>query len=96
VIGEPWFPGLTLKTVLHWDLYWNKCTLYIKIETLLKRYYMYSTLFIELNPKRLVCSYVSELRSLVINSAHDISLTELSPSSEAANCAATQELPSIL
>jgi hypothetical protein len=26
VIGEPWFPGLTLKTVLKWDFYWNKCT----------------------------------------------------------------------
>jgi hypothetical protein len=24
VIGETWFPGLTLKTVLNWDLYWNK------------------------------------------------------------------------
>jgi hypothetical protein len=25
VIGEPWFTDLTLKTVLNWDLYWNKC-----------------------------------------------------------------------
>jgi hypothetical protein len=24
VIGEPWFPKLTLKTLLNWDLYWNK------------------------------------------------------------------------
>jgi hypothetical protein len=32
IIGEPWFPGLTLKTLLNWDLYWNKCTLYIKIK----------------------------------------------------------------
>jgi hypothetical protein len=48
VIGEPWFPGLTLKTELNGDLHWNKCTLYIKIETLLKHYYMYSTLFIEI------------------------------------------------
>jgi hypothetical protein len=43
-----WFPGLTLKTVLNWDFYWNKCTLYINIQTLLKHYYMYSTLFIEI------------------------------------------------
>jgi hypothetical protein len=35
VIGEPWFPGLTLKTVLNWDFYCNKCTLYIKILTIL-------------------------------------------------------------
>jgi hypothetical protein len=49
VTGEPWFPGLTLKTVLNWDLYWNKCTLYIKIEALLKHYYMYITLFIEIS-----------------------------------------------
>jgi hypothetical protein len=48
VIGEPWFSGLTLKTVLNWDFYWNKCTLYIEIQTLLKHYYMYSTLFIEI------------------------------------------------
>jgi hypothetical protein len=48
IIGEPWFPGLTLKTILNWDLYWNKCTLYIKTEALLKHYYMYSTLFIEI------------------------------------------------
>jgi hypothetical protein len=41
MIGEPWFPGLTLKTLVNWDLYWNKCTLYIKIEALLKQYYMY-------------------------------------------------------
>jgi hypothetical protein len=37
-IEEPWFSGLTLKTILNWDLYWHKCTLYIKnrnfIETL--------------------------------------------------------------
>jgi hypothetical protein len=46
MIGEPWFPGLTLKMALNWDLYWNKCTLYIKIESLLKHYYIYSTLFI--------------------------------------------------
>jgi hypothetical protein len=45
---EPWFPGLTLKTVLNWDFYWNKCTLYIKIQISLKHYYMYSTLFIEI------------------------------------------------
>jgi hypothetical protein len=32
VIGEPWFPGLTLKTALNWDFYWNKYNLYIKIE----------------------------------------------------------------
>jgi hypothetical protein len=48
MIGELWFPELTLKTVLNLDVYWNKCTLYIKIETLLKHYYMYSTLFIEI------------------------------------------------
>jgi hypothetical protein len=48
VIEEPCFPGLTLKTVLNWDFHWNKCTLYIKIQTLLKHYYMYSTLFIEI------------------------------------------------
>jgi hypothetical protein len=48
VIGEPWFPGLTLKKVLHWDFYWNKCTLLIKIQTLLKHYYMYSILFIKI------------------------------------------------
>jgi hypothetical protein len=48
VIGEPWFSGLTLKTVLNWDFYWNKCTLYIKIQTLLKHYSLYSTLFIEI------------------------------------------------
>jgi hypothetical protein len=48
VIGEPWFPELTLKTVLNYDFYWNKCNLYIKIETLLKHYYMYSTLFTEI------------------------------------------------
>jgi hypothetical protein len=41
MIGEPWFPGLMLKTVLNWDFYWNKCTLHIKIEALLKHYYMY-------------------------------------------------------
>jgi hypothetical protein len=35
MIGEPWFPGLTLKTLFNWDLYWNKCTLYIQIEALL-------------------------------------------------------------
>jgi hypothetical protein len=44
-VADPWFPGLTLKTSLNWDLYWNKCTLYIKMESLLKHYYMYSTLF---------------------------------------------------
>jgi hypothetical protein len=27
MIGEPWFTGLMLKTLLNWDLYWNKCTL---------------------------------------------------------------------
>jgi hypothetical protein len=46
--GEHWFPGLMLKTVLNWDLYWNECTLYIKIETLLKHYYMHGTLLIEI------------------------------------------------
>jgi hypothetical protein len=44
MIGELWFPGLTLKTLLNWDLYWNKCTLYIKIEALLKHYCMHSCL----------------------------------------------------
>jgi hypothetical protein len=34
--------------VLNWDLYWNKCTLYLKIENLFKHYYMYSTLCIEI------------------------------------------------
>jgi hypothetical protein len=34
VIGESWFPELTLKRVLNWDLYWNKCTLYIKIQNI--------------------------------------------------------------
>jgi hypothetical protein len=48
VIGETWFPGLTLKTVLNGDFYCNKCTFYTKIETLLKHYYMYSALFIEI------------------------------------------------
>jgi hypothetical protein len=38
----------TLKTVLSWDLYWNKCALYIKIEILLKHYYMCNILFIEI------------------------------------------------
>jgi hypothetical protein len=66
VIGEPWFPGLTLKTVLNWDMDWNKCTLYIKIETLLK--HLQKMIYL-IYPKRLVCSYVSELRSLVIGSA---------------------------
>jgi hypothetical protein len=37
MIGEPWFPGLTLKTLLNWDLYWNKYTLYVKIKALLKQ-----------------------------------------------------------
>jgi hypothetical protein len=48
MIGEPWFPGLTLKTLLNLDSYWNICTLYIKIEALLKHCYMYSTLFIKI------------------------------------------------
>jgi hypothetical protein len=48
MIGEPWFPGLTLTTLLNLDLYRNKCALYIKIEALLKQYYMYNTLFIEI------------------------------------------------
>jgi hypothetical protein len=48
MIGEASFSGLTLKILLNWDMYWNKCTLYIKIEALLKHYYMYSTLFIEI------------------------------------------------
>jgi hypothetical protein len=48
MIGETWFPGLTLKTLLNWDLYWKEFTLYIKIEALLKHYYMYSTIFIEI------------------------------------------------
>jgi hypothetical protein len=51
VIGKPWFLGLTLKTVLNLDLYWNKCTLDIKIETLSKPFYMYSTLFIEITQR---------------------------------------------
>jgi hypothetical protein len=72
VSGKPWFPGLTLKTVLNWDLYWYKCTLYIKMETLLKHYYMYSKLFFEIT-QSVVCSYISEL-SLVIGSAQDSSM----------------------
>jgi hypothetical protein len=48
VFGEPWFPGLKLKTVLNYDFYWDKYNLYIEIETLLKRYYKYSALFIEM------------------------------------------------
>jgi hypothetical protein len=40
-IGEPWFPGLTLKKVLNWNFYWN----------FLKHYYMYSTLFIEITQR---------------------------------------------
>jgi hypothetical protein len=48
VIGETWLTGLKLKTVLNWDLYWNKCTLYIKIKILLKLYCMYGKLFIEI------------------------------------------------
>jgi hypothetical protein len=24
VTGKPWFPGLTLKTLLNWDFYRNK------------------------------------------------------------------------
>jgi hypothetical protein len=72
MIGEPWFPGLTLKTLLKWDLYWNKCTLYIKIEGLLKHDYTYIQYIIYCNyPKRLVCSYVRQLRSLVIGCAQD-------------------------
>jgi hypothetical protein len=45
MIGEPWFPGLTLKTLLNWDLYWNEYTLYVKIEASLKHYYMKQYLF---------------------------------------------------
>jgi hypothetical protein len=37
-----------MKTALSWDLYWNKCAFYIKMETLLKHYNMYSKLFIEI------------------------------------------------
>jgi hypothetical protein len=48
MIGETWFSDLTLKTSLNWVLYWDKCTLYIKIEDLLKHYYKHSTLFIEI------------------------------------------------
>jgi hypothetical protein len=53
VIAETLFPGLTLKTVLNRDFYWNKYTLYIKIPTLLKHYYsyMYSTLFVEITQR---------------------------------------------
>jgi hypothetical protein len=29
-------PTIKLKTELHWDLYWNKCTLYIKIENFIE------------------------------------------------------------
>jgi hypothetical protein len=36
MIEEPWFPGLTLKTLLNWDLYCNECTSYTEIEALLK------------------------------------------------------------
>jgi hypothetical protein len=35
-IGENWFPGLTLTTLLNWDLYCNRSTFYIKIEAFLK------------------------------------------------------------
>jgi hypothetical protein len=48
VNGEPWFQGLMLKMALNKDFYCNKCTVYIKIETLLEHYYIYSTLFIEI------------------------------------------------
>jgi hypothetical protein len=48
VVGEPWFPGLTSKKVLNKKFYWNKCTLYLETETLLKHYHMYTTLFIEI------------------------------------------------
>jgi hypothetical protein len=39
---------INVENILNWDFYWNKCTLYIKIQPLLKHYYMYSTLFIEI------------------------------------------------
>jgi hypothetical protein len=38
VTGKPWFPGLTLKMQLNWDLCWNKSTLYITITALLKHF----------------------------------------------------------
>jgi hypothetical protein len=41
-------PRFNVETELEWDFYWNKCTLYTKMQTLLKHYYMYSTLFIEI------------------------------------------------
>jgi hypothetical protein len=66
VIGDPYFPGLTLKTILNWNLYSNQCTLYIAIETLLRHYYIYSISCTEITQS--VCSYVSELRNLVIGS----------------------------
>jgi hypothetical protein len=45
---ETLVPRINVESVLNWDFYWNKCTLYIEIKTLLKHYYMYSILFIEI------------------------------------------------
>jgi hypothetical protein len=51
ITGESWFPGLTLKTLLNWDLYWNKYTLYIKIEAVLNHYYIYAVHYLLKLPK---------------------------------------------
>jgi hypothetical protein len=42
-------PKTNVENGIKLGFYWNKCYLYIKIETLLKHYYMYSTLFTEIN-----------------------------------------------
>jgi hypothetical protein len=63
-------PRINVENELNLDLYWNNviCTLKLNfIETLL-----YVQQILHLNyPKRLVCSYFSELRSSVIDSAQD-------------------------
>jgi hypothetical protein len=41
-------PTINVENVLNWDFCWNICTSYIKIQSLMKQYYKYSTLFIEI------------------------------------------------
>jgi hypothetical protein len=45
---ETFVPRINVENVIELDFYWNKCTLYIKIEILLQHYYIYNTLFIEI------------------------------------------------
>jgi hypothetical protein len=73
VIGEPWFLLLTLETVLNLDLYWNKCTLYIKIETIFNIAICTVHYLLRLHKAFSFC-YVSKLRSFVIGSAQDRSM----------------------